>query len=106
MDSRIENRENSRLLTLTAFLIGYALVDDLSSTEQNALGGFFMAKRKHAADWILIGQTLSTNSGFHFNNDWNRRVPSSNNNYSKEDTIRLLRKANEELVRQINNLSK
>lgn len=96
MNSKIENRENSRLLTLTAFLIGYALVDDLSSTEQNALGGFFM----------LIGQTLSTNSGFHFNNDWNKRVPSSNNNYSKEDTIRLLKKANEELVRQINNLSK
>ena len=96
MNSKIENRDNSRLLTLTAFLIGYALVDDLSSTEQNALGGFLM----------LIGQTLSTNSGFHFNNDWNRRVPSSNNNYSKEDTIRLLRKANEELVRQINTLSK
>ena len=96
MNANIENRENSRLLTLTAFLIGYALIDDLSSTEQNALGGFFM----------LVGQTLSTNSGYHFNNDWNRRVPNSNNNYSKEDTIRLLRKANEELVRQINNLSK
>lgn len=95
MNANVENRENSRLLTLVAFLIGYALIEDLSSTEQNALGGFFM----------LIGQTLSTNSGFHFNNDWNKRVPPSNS-YTKEDTIRLLRKANEELVRQINNLSK
>lgn len=100
MNSKIENRENSRLLTLTAFLIGYALIDDLSSTEQNALGGFFM----------LVGQTLSTNSGYHFNNDWKKRVPSSNSNntsdFSKEDTIRLLKKANDELVKQINNLSK
>lgn len=93
MKSKIENRENSKLLTLTAFLIGYALINDLSSTEQDALGGFFM----------LIGQTLCTNSGFHFNNDWSR---GPNNLYeSKDDTIRLLKKANEELLRQINNLS-
>ena len=43
---------NPKTLTLLAFLVGFALVDNLNSTEQNALGGWFM----------LVGQTLSTSS--------------------------------------------
>lgn len=93
MNPKIENRENAKLLTLTAFLLGYALIDNLSSTEQNALGGFFM----------LVGQTLSTNSGYHFNNDWNKRMTNTTN--TEYDTVDLLKKANAELTKQINNLS-
>ena len=54
-------KELHRLLTITAFTIGYVLIDELTATEQNAVGNFFM----------LIGQTLSTNSSFNFNVDWN-----------------------------------
>lgn len=91
------NNDNSQLFTLIAFLLGYSLTSNLSSTEQNALGGFFM----------LVGQTLCTNSGYHFNNEWQNGSNSNNtNDYSKEDTIRILKYANEELSRQINNLSK
>ena len=51
-------------LTILAFLIGLAIIDTLDSTEQAAVGGFIM----------LIGQTVSTNSGFKFNKDWKNKV--------------------------------
>ena len=37
-----QNRETAKLITITAFLIGYVLIDKLNSNEQNALGNFFM----------------------------------------------------------------
>lgn len=54
------NREASKMVTLTAFLIGYILIDHLNSNEQNAVGNFFM----------LIGQTLCTSGGENFKRDW------------------------------------
>ena len=51
---------DEKSLTILAFLIGLAIIDSLDSTEQAAVGGFIM----------LIGQTVSTNSGFKFNKDW------------------------------------
>lgn len=47
--------------TISAFLLGYLLIDTLSSTEQSQLGNWFM----------LVGQTLCTNGSYNFNNDWN-----------------------------------
>lgn len=71
------NRESSKLITLTAFLIGYFLIDNLNSNEQNALGNFFM----------LIGQTLCTSGSDNFRKDWS---PYANpTNYSpNNDNIR------------------
>ena len=54
------NRSSSKLITLTAFLIGYFLIDNLNSNEQSALGNFFM----------LIGQTLCTSGSDNFRKDW------------------------------------
>ena len=54
-------------LTILAFLIGLAIIDCLDSTEQAAVGGFIM----------LIGQTVSTNSGFKFNKDWKKQTGNS-----------------------------
>lgn len=54
------NREASKLITLTAFLIGYILIDNLNSNEQSAIGNFFM----------LIGQTLCTSGSENFKRDW------------------------------------
>lgn len=44
---------NANIFSTSAFIIGLLLTDDFSPAEQNALGGWFM----------LIGQTLCTNSG-------------------------------------------
>ena len=54
------NRDPAKLITLTAFLIGYLLIDNLNSNEQSALGNFFM----------LIGQTLCTSGSENFKRDW------------------------------------
>lgn len=43
-----------QLSTLTAVLIGFALIGDLSANEQNAIGNWF----------ITIGQILENNSAF------------------------------------------
>ena len=43
---------NSNIYTLTAIVIGYALIDDQTPAEQNSLGNWFM----------LIGQVLCSNS--------------------------------------------
>lgn len=59
--------------TLSAFLLGFFLTLDLSSTEQNQLGNWFM----------LVGQTLCTSATYKFNNDWrgnNRSVSDMLNN--------------------------
>ncbi len=48
--------------TLSAMIIGYALIDDLSPAEQNSVGNWFM----------MIGQVLCTHSAQQqviFNND-------------------------------------
>lgn len=54
------NQIDRRALTTSAFLIGLALVDNLSPTEQNAVGNYIM----------LIGQTLCTNGSYTFNDEW------------------------------------
>ena len=43
-----------RIYTLSAALIGFALIDDFTANEQNALDNWF----------LLIGQVLETNSAF------------------------------------------
>ncbi len=45
---------NPKYTTTIAFILGLILINDLSTYEQNAVGEWF----------ILLGQTLITNSGF------------------------------------------
>ena len=85
-----QNRETSKLITITAFLIGYVLIDRLNSNEQNALGNFFM----------LIGQTLCTSGSENFRRDWkntsnptNQDASQTNQEMSKEDFVRILKNA-------------
>ncbi len=56
----MNKKEEARLYTVAAFLLGYVLIDNLSSTEQNALGNWLM----------LVAQTLCTNGSYDFNTDW------------------------------------
>lgn len=108
------NRGASKLITLTAFLIGYLLIDNLNSNEQSALGNFFM----------LIGQTLCTSGSENFKRDWfpflNPTNDPANNgggntssqtNYSysspsmsREQAIRMLNRAREVFDQEIDKL--
>lgn len=54
--------------TLTAVIIGYALIGNFNAAEQNAIGNWFM----------LVGQILETNAAFLQLNE-NRKGDSSNN---------------------------
>ncbi len=85
-------KELHRLLTITAFTIGYVLIDELTATEQNAVGNFFM----------LIGQTLSTNSSFNFNVDWNNATNGTSIN--KIDEKELLNRVKDIFNNSINNI--
>ena len=51
--------EEDKMLTTLAFILGYILIDNLSSTEQNALGNWLM----------LVSQTLCTNGSYTFNKE-------------------------------------
>ena len=79
-----QNIEDKALTTL-AFVIGLALIDNLSSTEQNAVGNWIM----------LIAQTLCTNGSYTFNDDW------QGHNGINKDT---LTKASNIINREINKL--
>ena len=63
-----------------------------TATEQNAVGNFFM----------LIGQTLSTNSSFNFNVDWNNATNGTSVN--KIDEKELLNKVKDIFNNSINNI--
>ncbi len=95
-----QNRETSKLITITAFLIGYVLIDRLNSNEQNALGNFFM----------LIGQTLCTSGSENFRRDWkntsnptNQDASQTTQEMSKEDFVRILKNARDVFNDEISN---
>ena len=68
-----QNIEDKALTTL-AFVIGLALIDNLSSTEQNAVGNWIM----------LIAQTLCTYGSYTFNKEWNSHINNSNTPVTKD----------------------
>ena len=82
------NLEDKTLTTL-AFIIGLALIDNLSSTEQNAVGNWIM----------LIAQTLCTNGSYTFNKDWKSHI-GTDNGVSKD----TLKRASDIINREINKL--
>ena len=69
-----QNIEDKALTTL-AFIIGLALIDNLTSTEQNAVGNWIM----------LIAQTLCTNGSYTFNKEWKSHI--NNNTPVTKDTL-------------------
>ena len=74
-----QNIEDKALTTL-AFIIGLALIDNLSSTEQNAVGNWIM----------LIAQTLCTNGSYTFNKEWKSHINYGINPVTK-DTLEKVR---------------
>lgn len=82
------NFEDKSLTTL-AFIIGLTLIDNLSSTEQNAVGNWIM----------LIAQTLCTNGSYTFNKEWKSHLGADTG--VNKDT---LKKASDIINREINKL--
>lgn len=80
---------DDKSLTTLAFVIGLALIDNLSSTEQNAVGNWIM----------LIAQTLCTNGSYTFNKEWKSHIEDDNG--ITKDT---LRKTSDIINREINKL--
>lgn len=80
---------DDKSLTTIAFVIGLALIDNLSSTEQNAVGNWIM----------LIAQTLCTNGSYTFNKEWKSHI--GDDNSITKDT---LRKTSDIINREINKL--
>ena len=74
-----QNIEDKALTTL-AFVIGLALIDNLSSTEQNAVGNWIM----------LIAQTLCTHGSYTFNKEWKSHTSNGNTPVTK-DTLEKVR---------------
>ncbi len=80
---------DDKSLTTLAFVIGLTLIDNLSSTEQNAVGNWIM----------LIAQTLCTNGSYTFNKEWKSHIEDDNG--ITKDT---LRKTSDIINREINKL--
>ena len=86
------------LFSLSAVIVGYLLIDDMTANEQNALGNWLM----------LVGQLVSTNAYYaavvaeRKNNNLNNKK----NNMSDGDTIKMLEKMLRVLEREVNELKK
>ena len=85
-----------KTLSIIAFLIGITITDNLTSTEQNAVGNFIM----------LIGQTICTNGSFYFNSDWKNNINRGNidNNFNMGIDKNTLKKTFDILNGEINKL--
>ena len=81
-----------KLFSFSAGIVGYLLIDDMTASEQNALGNWLM----------LTAQVISTNAFY-------RQVleeRENNNNMTKEDIIKMLNKLIKAVSEGINNLDK
>lgn len=84
----------AKLFSLSAVVVGYLLIDDLTANEQNALGNWLM----------LMAQVLCTNA--FYKQVQTERETYSSTNFTNEDNIRLLKKMVDALNKEIDNLKK
>ncbi len=75
--------------TISAFLIGYLLLDDLNPAEQNSIGNWFM----------MVGQVLCTNSA------QQQVINNRNNNKDGNHVINSNDTSFESLKRSVNTMS-
>ena len=78
-----------KIYTMSAAVVGFLLLDDLTSSEQNALGNWLM----------LVSQVLCTNAYFKAL-ETNKDVPND------KETINMLKKMVSALEKEINNIKK
>lgn len=70
----------AKAFSLSAIIVGYLLIDDLTANEQNALGNWLM----------LTAQVLCTNA--FYKQVQTEREENMNNSFNKEDTINIMEK--------------
>lgn len=85
---------NANAFTISAFLIGFLLIDDLNPAEQNSVGNWFM----------MVGQVLCTNSAQQqvLNNRQNENAEGNhtiNSDQSMEAIKRSVATMNQELTK-------
>ena len=78
-----------KMYTLSAVLVGFLLLDDLSASEQNALGNWLM----------LASQVLCTNAYF-------RQLKSSEDIPNNEETLNMLTKMVKALEKEMEEIKK
>ncbi len=80
------------LFSLSAVIVGYLLIDDMTANEQNALGNWLM----------LVGQLVSTNAYYA------AVVTERNqgNNFNDQDTLRMLEKMLKALEKEVSDIKK
>lgn len=84
-----------RVFTWSAFIVGYLLIDDLDSSEQNALGNWLM----------LASQVLCTNASDHFVKE-RRTLANTMPSRESDFTIEMLTKMRNAIDKEINNIKK
>ena len=84
-----------KLFSLSAVVVGYLLIDDMTANEQNALGNWLM----------LVGQLISTNA-YYAAVASERNNNSNNSNMSNQDTLKMLEKMLKALNEEVNNIKK
>ena len=82
-----------KIFSLSAVIVGYLLIDDLTANEQNALGNWLM----------LTAQVLCTNA-FYKQVQAERSGVNTNQNISSEQSIRILKKMVDALNKEIEKL--
>ena len=82
-----------KLFSLSAVVVGYLLIDDLTANEQNALGNWLM----------LVAQVISTNA-FYRQVMQERGLEPKTNDYSKNEITNMLEKMVKALEQEINDL--
>lgn len=83
-----------KISSLSAVAVGYLLLDDLSASEQNALGNWLM----------LVAQILSTNA--YFKQLQSEYQNEKSNNYKMASDVDILKRMKDALEKEINNLEK
>ena len=82
----------AKAFSISAVIVGYILIDDLTANEQNALG-----------NWLtLVAQVLSTNA--FYRQVQQERVQNNRQDFSNEQNIEILEKMVEALRKEINDL--
>lgn len=83
---------SAKTFSFSAIVIGYMLIDDLTSNEQNALGNWLM----------LVAQVLCTNAYY----QQVQQERKNNSNLTNEQKINMLKKMIDALNNEVNNIKK
>lgn len=81
-----------KLFSLSAVVVGYLLIDDMSATEQNALGSWLM----------LVGQLVSTNA--FYSTLKMEREKSASSNQDDQSTLEMLEKMIKALEKEVKDI--